>query len=141
MSFHGHVETYTYDARICWIASTAGERRAKNVCVPPSRRATATSATAAITIGVHPATRAGRDLVDRQHLAEPDAGRRPYPERDLVIQRVRQVRLLHYDVIPQRVRIAQVLQDGRINLRVLLQPGVSRKLIKGKKRERQAEGG
>ena len=56
-------------------------------------------------------------------------------QRHFVVEREGDVRVLDHQVAIQRAGIAQMLQDRRVDLRVLLQPGVSGKLEEGQQRE------
>ena len=57
------------------------------------------------------------------------------PERQFVIEREGDVRVLHDQVAIENGGIAQMLEDRRVDLRVLLQPGVARELKEGQQRE------
>ena len=83
------------------------------------------------------AERAGDDLLGGQHFAEAGAGDGAEGERGFVVEGEGDVRVLHQDVVAQDRGVAQMLQDGDVDLAILLQPGVAGKLKEGEQRERQ----
>ena len=86
------------------------------------------------------ADRAGGDLLGAEHFAEARA--RDGAERPgrFVVKREGDVGVLYQNVIAQNRGVAQVFEDGNVDLAVLLQPGVPRELKEGHERERHAEG-
>ncbi len=78
---------------------------------------------------------AGDELLGFQNLAEAEPGGAAQGQRDFVIQGEGDVRVLGDGVVAQDGGIAEVLQDGDVDLRILLQPGVAGELEKGEQRQ------
>ena len=85
------------------------------------------------------AERAGGDLLGGEHLAEAGARDGAQCKRGLVVQREGDVGMLHQNVVAQDGGVAEVFQDGDVDLAVLLEPGVAGELKEGEQRERQAK--
>ena len=81
--------------------------------------------------------RASRSAGTASTSRKPSAGDGAQRERDLVVEREGVVRMLRQDVVAQQRRVALMLQDRDVDLRVLLQPGVAGKLEEGQQRQRQ----
>ena len=73
-----------------------------------------------------------------EHFAESGAGDGAQAERGFVVEREGDVGVLHQDVVAQHGGVAQVLEDGDVDLGILLEPGVAGELEKGQQRERHA---
>ena len=79
---------------------------------------------------------AGQHLLEGQHLAETEARQAAQSERRFVVQSVRDERLLDEHLVAQHRGVPQVLEDRRIDLGILLQPGVAWELKECQERER-----
>ena len=86
------------------------------------------------------AERAGDDLLGGEHFAEAGAGDGAEGERGFVVEREGDVGVLHQDVVAQDGGVAQVFEDGDVDLAILLEPGVAGELKEGEQRERHADG-
>ncbi len=84
--------------------------------------------------------RAGGDLLGGEHLTEFGASDGAEGKRSLVVQREGDVRVLHQDIVAQDGGVAEMFQDGNVDLAILLEPGVAGELKERQQRERQAEG-
>ena len=71
-------------------------------------------------------TGAGRDdLPGFQHVLQIHAGRAAQRQRALVVERERHVWTLHQNIVAKYGVVPQMLQDGHVDLGVLLNPGVA----------------
>ena len=84
------------------------------------------------------AERAGDDLLGGEHFAEAGSGDGAEGERGFVVEGEGDVGVLHQDVVAQDRGVAQVFEDGDVDLAVLLEPGVAGELKEGEQRERSA---
>ena len=84
------------------------------------------------------AERAGGDLLGGEHFAEAGAADGAEGERGFVVEGKGDVGVLHQDVVAQDRGVAQVFEDGDVDLAILLEPGVAGELKKGEQRERHA---
>ncbi len=84
--------------------------------------------------------RAGDDLLGGEHFAEAGAGDGAEGEGGFVVEGEGDVGVLHQDVVAQDGGVAQVFEDGDVDLAILLEPGVAGELKEGEQRERHADG-
>jgi len=70
-------------------------------------------------------TRESQSAGAGQHLAESEAGRAAQQLRNFIVERVGDVRALHQNVVAQDGRVALMFENRRVDLAVLLKPGVA----------------